>query len=48
MKRKDYQKPTTKIVKLRHTGMLMVSDPQQQGVNSERRSYGAAEEETWN
>ena len=25
MKQKQYQKPTTKVVKLQHTGMLMVS-----------------------
>ena len=26
MKQKQYQEPTTKVVKLQHTGMLMVSD----------------------
>ena len=30
MKRKDYEKPTTKVVKLRHTGMLMTSGKQGQ------------------
>ena len=25
MKQKQYQRPTTKVVKLHHTGMLMVS-----------------------
>ena len=25
MKRKDYEKPTMKVVQLRHTGMLMTS-----------------------
>ena len=25
MKRKDYEKPTMKVVKLQHTGMLMTS-----------------------
>ena len=25
MKQKQYQEPTTKVVKLQHTGMLMVS-----------------------
>ena len=25
MKQKQYQRPTTKVVKLQHTGMLMVS-----------------------
>ena len=38
MKRKDYQKPTMKIVKLRHTGMLMTSD----GLNASRGSYSNA------
>ena len=28
MKRKDYRKPTMKVVQLRHTGMLMTSDAQ--------------------
>ena len=27
MKRKDYRKPTMKVVKLHHTGMLMTSGP---------------------
>ena len=47
MKRKDYRKPMTKVVKLQHTQMLMVSD-----VRAWRRSYGTAytldgTEETW-
>ena len=37
MKRKDYQEPTMRVVKLHHTGMLMTS-----GLQSERNSYGAA------
>jgi hypothetical protein len=45
MKRTDYQKPTMRVVKLQHTGMLMTSA--QQGVKSERRGYGAADEQTW-
>jgi len=43
MKRKDYEKPTMKVVKLQHTGMLMTS-----GVESERSGYGEAQEEEWN
>ena len=31
MKRKDYRKPTTNIVQLRHTGMLMTSNPEPVG-----------------
>ena len=36
MKRKDYTKPTMKVVELRHTGMLMTSG---KGVNASRSSY---------
>lgn len=43
MKRKDYQKPTMKVVKLQHTGMLMTSG----GVKSMRSGYGEAQEEEW-
>ncbi len=39
MKTKVYQKPTTKVVKLQHTQMLMVSG---EGVGAQRSSYGAA------
>ena len=45
MKQKEYQKPTMRVVKLQHTGMLMTSA--QQGVKSERRGYGAATEDDW-
>lgn len=34
MKRKDYQKPTMRVVKLQHTQMLMTS-----GVGAEREGY---------
>ena len=47
MKRKDYTKPTMKVVMLRHAGMLMTS-----GVGAMRSGYGTAStddgtEETW-
>jgi hypothetical protein len=29
MKRKDYERPATRIVQVQHTGMLMTSDPNQ-------------------
>lgn len=45
--KKDYQKPTMQVVKLRHAGMLMTS-----GVEAMRSGYGTAStyegtEETW-
>ncbi len=43
MKRKDYLKPTMKVVKLQHTGMLMVSGQ----VQATRDSYGDATVEEW-
>ena len=47
MKTKVYQKPTMKVVQLRHAGMLMTS-----GVGAMRSGYGTAStddgtEETW-
>ena len=47
MNKKDYQRPTTKVVKLQHAGMLMTS-----GVGAMRSGYGTAStddgtEETW-
>ena len=36
MNRKDYTKPTMKVVMLRHAGMLMGSE----GLNSTRDNYG--------
>ena len=48
MNKKDYQKPTMKIVQLRHAGMLMTSN----GVRAMRSGYGTAStdegtEDTW-
>ena len=37
MKRKDYQRPTMKVVRLQYNGMLMTS-----GVESLRSGYGKA------
>ena len=37
MKRKDYEKPAMRVVKIQHTGMLMTS-----GFGAGRRSYGTA------
>jgi hypothetical protein len=34
MKQKQYQEPTTKVVKLQHTGMLMVSDGRSVGLRN--------------
>jgi len=39
MKRKDYEKPAMRVVKIQHTGMLMTSGD---GVTSKRSSYGTA------
>ena len=39
MKRKDYNQPTIKVVKLRATGMLMVSTTSQ---SASRNNYGTA------
>ena len=38
MKRRDYQKPTMKVVKLQHQGCILSGS----GVNAERRGYGTA------
>ena len=51
--RKDYTRPTIKVVKLRHTRMLMTSDPV--GVGAQRSSYthgrtdggSGTDEEVW-
>ena len=48
MKRKDYEKPTMKIVELQHQSYLLTTS----GVQSERRGYGTAStdddtEQTW-
>ena len=43
MKTKVYQKPTMKVVKLQHHGMLMTSGE----VQAQRSSYGQAVEDDW-
>ena len=42
MKRKSYEKPTMKVVKLQHTGMLMTS-----GTKSSRNVYDETTEQEW-
>jgi len=44
MKRKDYQKPTMKVVKLQQQTHLMAGS----GVDATRDSYGTAQEDDWN
>ena len=44
MNKKDYLKPTMKVVKLQHTGMLMASG---EGMQAQRNSYGLAVEDDW-
>ena len=46
MKRKNYEKPTTKVVKLQHHGMLMTSGevPQSKGASIDNYEDG---EFTW-
>ena len=43
MKRKDYQKPTMKVVKLQQQTQLLAGS----GVESMRTGYGDAQEEEW-
>ena len=48
MNRKDYTRPTMRVVMLRHAGMLMTSN----GVGAMRSGYGTAStedgtEQTW-
>ena len=43
--RKDYTRPTMKVVELKQTGILMASDPA--GVSAARSSYVTASEQTW-
>lgn len=45
MNRKNYLKPTAKVVKLQHTGMLMTSGSN--GVSASRKGYGSANTDTW-
>ena len=40
MKRKDYTRPTMKVVELRHTGMLMGSDEPK---SAQRQDYESVE-----
>ena len=42
MKRKDYQKPTTRVVELQHHCHILAGS-----VEASRSGYGTAEEETW-
>ena len=44
MNKKDYQKPTMKVVKLQHQGHIMAGS---EGVQVQRRSYGPANTDTW-
>ena len=44
MKRKNYERPTMKVVKLQHHGMLMTSG---EGMQAQRSSYGQAVEDDW-
>lgn len=39
MKKKEYQKPAMRVVKIQHSGMLMTSGT---GVTSNRTNYGTA------
>ena len=42
MKRKDYEKPTMKVVHLQHRTMLLAHS-----LEATRNGYGAANEQTW-
>ena len=42
MRKKDYQKPTMKVVKLQHHCHILAGS-----VEASRSGYGTAEEETW-
>ena len=44
MKRKTYEKPTTRVVMLKHSGILMTSTPVSSKSASMNVTYG---EETW-
>ena len=43
MKRKNYEKPTTKVVQLQHMTHLLTTS----GVGATRSGYGTADEDTW-
>ena len=44
MNKKDYQKPTMKIVQLQHQCHILA---QSDGVQAQRSGYGAANTDTW-
>jgi hypothetical protein len=46
MKRKDYQRPTMKVVELRHRTTLLQQSANA-GLNVQRSSYGEANIYTW-
>jgi len=43
MKRKDYEKPTMKVVQLQHQCHILAGS----GVEANRSGYGAATEDEW-
>ena len=43
MKRKDYEKPTMKVVKLQQQCQILAGS----GVEANRSGYGAAQEDEW-
>ena len=45
MKRKDYSKPMTQVVKLQHTGMLMTSTQGVQGNGVQNYNWNTVTEE---
>ena len=45
MKKTNYERPTMKVVQLQHRCQILVGSDR--GVQSQRSSYGAATEETW-
>ena len=47
MKKRNYERPTMKVVKLHHRTSLLVGSVVEGSVQSQRSSYGAATEETW-
>ena len=44
--KKEYERPTMRVVKLQHTQILVASGSQ--GVGAQRSGYGEAQEENWN
>ena len=47
MKRKDYLKPTIRIVEMKHRSHILAGSVQLTGVTSKRNGYGSATEQTW-